>query len=146
MELSNNRVRSSNLSLRVESRSNEESKVDIPPFESEEFNQAKNTDEFLNSFENHFLDNLSRNEALLEYFQRIQESLCSLFASAKIALLEKFSIDAETNATKGLKLVGEFIPAVGRIVTGVGEYIEWSDEQAIKERLNKISNIIPSDK
>ena len=51
-----------------------------------------------------------------------------MFASAKIALLEKFSIDAETNATKGLKLVGEFIPAVGRIVTGVGEYIEWSDE------------------
>lgn len=36
-------------------------------------------DEFLNDNELFFMQNLNRNEALLEYYHYIQEGLCSLF-------------------------------------------------------------------
>lgn len=40
-------------------------------FESDSDILPQNTDEFLNSHEKHYLENLKRNEALLEYFQSI---------------------------------------------------------------------------
>lgn len=66
--------------------------------------------------EEHYLKNLQRNEALLEYYHTIQESLNSLFTQAKISTGDTFKIDSETDASKALILASEFIPAVGRIV------------------------------
>ena len=59
-----------------------------------------------------YLSHLSRNEALLEYYQTINEGLCSLFIQAKISD-GNFKIDGGTAQTTALSTVGELIPEVG---------------------------------
>ena len=52
--------------------------------------QEVESQDFLSNKETNFLSSLNRNEALLDYFQCIQESLNSLFTSAKICQGDKF--------------------------------------------------------
>lgn len=63
---------------------------------------AKEDGQFLSAKEEHYLKNLKRNDALLEYYQTVQESLNALFTSAKISIGETFKIDSETNLSQTL--------------------------------------------
>ena len=66
-------------------------------------------EDYLSEFDLEFLKNLSRNEALLEYYHHICEGLVCIFTQSKI-ITGKFEVDGSTNASKALELAGECIP------------------------------------
>ena len=112
-----------------------------------EYKQSSSTfiNEFLDDYELHFLQHLSRNQALLEYHNRVQEGLCSLFIQSKLAE-SKFKIDGATAATTTLQVAGEFIPEVGTILSKIATFIEYKNEKDIQARLKKISQLIVDEK
>jgi hypothetical protein len=89
-----------------------------------------NSASYLSDNELHFLQKLSNNEALLEYFHYLQEGLVGLFIRAKISD-GTYKIDGETPAVVALSIAGDIIPEVGNIFKGIGAYIEWKNEQEI---------------
>ena len=85
------------------------------------------TDGYLSDNELFYLQNLNKNEALIGYYQSLQEGLCSLFIQAKIAN-GKFKIDGGTTATTALAFAGEIIPEVGAVLGYIGQIIEYKNE------------------
>ena len=77
---------------------------------------ALNKDHFLSDIELYYLQNLSNNEALLEYYHQVQEGLCSIFIQSKI-VDGKFKIDGSTDSTNALTIAGEILPEVGSVLT-----------------------------
>ena len=59
------------------------------------------SDSYLSDNELYYLQKLSNNEALLEYFHYLQEGLVSLFIRAKISDGE-YKVDGETSLVLGL--------------------------------------------
>lgn len=102
------------------------------------------SEEFLSDNELYFLQHLSNNEALLEYYHYIQEGLCSIFIQAKI-VDSKFKIDGASDASNALSLAGEIIPEVGGVLTKIAAVMEFRNEQVIKEKLTKMSLLIRDD-
>lgn len=90
------------------------------------------------------MQNLSKNEALLEYYHYINEGLCSLFIQSKVAG-GRFKIEADTNVSSALKLAGEIIPEVGSILSHIGTALELKNEKEIKKKFHKISLLIRDD-
>lgn len=86
-----------------------------------------NGDEFLTDEELYFLQHLSNNEALLEYYHYIQEGLCSIFIQAKI-VDGKFKIDGASDASTALSIAGEIIPEVGGVLTKIAAVMEFRNE------------------
>ena len=92
------------------------------------------SDEFLSDNELYFLQHLSSNEALLEYYHYVQEGLCSIFIQAKI-VDGKFKIDGASNCSTALTIAGEIIPEVGGVLTKIATVMEYANERVIKEKL-----------
>ena len=64
-------------------------------------------DEYLNDNELYFLENLSLNEALIEYFHCMQEGLCCLFTQSKVLDGKyKFVINPKTPLSSALGIAG----------------------------------------
>ena len=101
-------------------------------------------EDYLNDNELYFLQNLSENEALLEYYHHIQEGLCSLFIQSKI-VDGKFKVDGSTNTTTALQLAGELIPEVGGVMVTLGAIMEIHNEKDIKVKLQRINQMIRDD-
>ena len=99
---------------------------------------------FLSDVELYYLQHLSTNEALLEYYHQVQEGLCSIFIQSKI-VDGKFKIDGSTTKTNALTIAGEAIPEVGSVLTKIAAVLEYRNELAIKEKLQKISGLVRDD-
>ena len=111
-----------------------------------QYNQGSqlNKEHFLSDVELYYLQHLSNNEALLEYYHQVQEGLCSLFIQSKI-VDGKFKIDGSNEVTNTLTIAGEIIPEVGSVLTQIAAVMEYKNELVIKEKLSKISVMIRDD-
>ena len=112
----------------------------------QEHNQGNklSSQEFLSDNELYFLQHLSTNEALLEYYHSIQEGLVSIFIQSKI-VDGKFKIDGATDCSTALAIAGEIIPEVGGVLTRIASVMEYANECVIKDKLSKISLLIRDD-
>ena len=90
------------------------------------------------------MQNLSKNEALLEYYHHLCEGLVSLFIQSKV-VTGRFKIDGSTPCSSAMQIAGESIPEVGGILSGIGSMLELKNERAITNKLCKINQLIRDD-
>jgi len=106
--------------------------------------EDETTPGFISEDENHFIDCISNNDALREYYETLLEGLSCLFLQSKVANDGFLKIDSETASSKALQSAGELIPAVGNLMKGLGLVLEAYNEKEIKKKYKEISNLIPS--
>ena len=79
---------------------------------------------------------------MFDYYITIQEGLNSLFIQSKVAS-GKFKIDGSSTTTNALSIASDIVPACDTLIARLGEAIESRNEDEIRNKLNKISQLVP---
>jgi hypothetical protein len=90
-----------------------------------------------------YIVQLDKHEGLLVYYMTTMEGLNSLFTCAKLSNYDIFTVDSADPLATSLQMAGEIIPVVGSIVSALGTGLEAWNEHKIKEKLGKISSLVP---
>lgn len=72
--------------------------------------------------------------------------LKSIICSSQIYIGDIFCINSSNAASETLKIAGELVPEIGKVLSALGTVVEKINEKMIKDRLKNINLRIPFDK
>ena len=101
------------------------------------------TVDYLNEDQINFMNQLYKNEALLEYYIKLKENIVSMITLSKVVTTSKLKIDDDSALSMGLEAAAEIIPVVGGALKLAAGAKKFADKQELKKNMEKISSLIP---